>query len=60
MGDSCGGVGFSVICLIDFVVDRVLQVQRMLFVVMFVAFVLGCGKTSDVFEKTVFYFFINY
>ena len=44
----------------EYVVDRVLQAQELVNVVMLVALILGCDKTSHVFEITVFYFFINY
>jgi len=43
------------------VVDRVFQAQGQVNIVMLVvAFVFGCDKVSDVFEITVFYFFITY
>jgi hypothetical protein len=42
------------------VVDRVIQALEQMNVVTLVAFVFGCDKVQDVFEITVFYFFITY
>jgi hypothetical protein len=57
VGDSFGGVG---LCVMGHVFDQVIQAQEQVNVVMLVAFVLGCVKTSHVFEITGFYFFINF
>jgi hypothetical protein len=41
-------------------IGRVIQAQEQVNVVMLVAFDFGCDKVQDVFEITVFYFFINF